>query len=184
MSNNNEGFDPKVIAEYQKQMTKLGQSYVLESEADNTDEFANFYFVGILEGKQVLYDTILFTLRLHHNSELFEIAEHKAAKRFPEFKTIKYEEDENGDLSDLNENEEEIGLYMTEVILDLEEEEAVKVNEHIELDSNLDFGVGLEACLNIDEITHDVIEKFIKEFNNDTLKLDPTLYSFQTEEDE
>lgn len=182
MSNNNQGFDPKFIVEYQLKMTALSQNFVMENEDDNTDEFVNFLFVGMHEGKQVIYDTILYTLRLHHNSELFELAEHKAAKRFPEFKTIKYEEDENGDLTKLNDKEEEIGLYITEVILDLEEEEAVKVQEHVELDMHLDFGIGVDACIKAEKIDNEVIEKFIKDFNEDTLRLDETLYSFQTED--
>lgn len=182
MSVKNDGFNPDVIKEYQDEMKKNKRNYVLQNEEDNTDEFVNFCFVGMYEGKQVIYDTILYSLRLHHNSELFEIAEHKAAKRFPEFRSIKYEEDENGDLAKLDDKEEEIGLYMTEVIFDLEEEEAVKVKEHIEVDKHLDFGVGLSVCLNFDKVSAEIIEKFIIDFNEDTLKLDETLYSFQSED--
>lgn len=182
MSAANDGFNPDTIKEYRDKMESSGQNYVIQNSEDNTDEFINFCFVGLYEGKEVIYDTILYTLRLHHNSELFEIAEHKAAKRFPEFRSIKYEEDENGDLAKLDDMEEEIGLYMTEVIFDLEEEEAVKVQEHIEVDAHLDFGVGLSVCLNVDKVNHKVVEKFIKDYNEDTLKLDDTLYSFQTED--
>lgn len=182
MSVNNDGFKLEVIKEYQDEMKKIGQNYLLLNEEDNTDEFVNFCFVGMFEGKQVIYDAILYSLRLHHNSELFELAEHKAAKRFPEFRSIKYEEDENGDLAKLDDIEEEIGLYMTEVIFELEEEEGVKVQEHIELDSHLDFGVGLSVCLNVDKVSDEVIKMFIKNFNEDTLILDKTLYSFQTED--
>ncbi|MDH5366079.1 MAG: hypothetical protein OEW67_03775 [Cyclobacteriaceae bacterium] len=182
MSNNNEGFDPKIIDKFKSKMIALGQNYIIENDEDTTDEFVNFYFAGMHEGKPVIYDTILYTLRLHHNSELFELAEHKAAKRFPEFRTIKYEEDENGDLAKLDDLDEEIGLYITEMILDLEEEEAVKVQEHIEFDMHLNFGVGVDACINVEKIDNEVIEKFIKDFNEDTLRLDKTLYSFQTED--
>ena len=66
----------------------------------------------------------------------------------------------------------------------MEEEEAVKVQEFVDLDTNHDFGIGLDAALNVEEINEKVISKFIKEFNDDTLVLDETLYSFQTEEDE
>jgi hypothetical protein len=40
--------------------------------------------------KDVIYDTAIYTLRLHHESELYE-AEHRAAKHF-EYKKINYEE--------------------------------------------------------------------------------------------
>ena len=67
-------------------------------------------------------------------------------------------------------------------MLELEEEEAVKVKEHIEIETNFGVGVGLEVGLNVDEITEGVIRKFIEEFNTSSLVLDPVLYSFQTEE--
>jgi hypothetical protein len=59
----------------------------------------------------------------------------------------------------------------------------VKVKEHLEIDPNIDFGIGLDAVLNVEEITSKVIEKFIRDFNEDTLSLDKTLYSFQTEDE-
>jgi hypothetical protein len=62
-----------------------------------------------------------------------KFAEHRAAKHFPEYKKINYEEDENGNLAALDPLEEEIGLYMAEVIMTLEEEESVKVKEHVDL---------------------------------------------------
>ena len=138
----------------------------------------------MFEGKEVIYDAALYTLRLHHSSEVYELAEHEAAKKFPNFKGINYEEDENGNLLPLSSEEEEIGWFITEIIMELEEEEAVKVQEFVDLDTNHDYGIGLDAALNIEEIDEDVVTKFIKEFNEDTLVLDETLYSFQTEEDE
>ena len=68
--------------------------------------------------------------------------------------------------------------------MDLEEEEAVKVQEFIDLDTHHDFGIGLDAALNVEEINEQVVTKFITDFNEDTLVLDETMYSFQTEEDE
>src|SRR3990170_3333887 len=180
----NKGFDPEVIREYSLKMKALGLEYVLDEEDDNTDEYAHFYFIGKFEGKDAIYDTAIYTLRLHHESELYEIAEHRAAQHFPEYKKITYEEDENGNLATLDPLEEEIGLYMAEVIMELEEEEAVKVKEHVDMDSNSDFGISLDVGLHVDKITPKVIEKFIKDFNEDNLKLDDTLYSFQTQDQE
>ena len=46
----------------------------------------------------------LYTLRMQHVCEIFELAQHKVARSF-EYKTIDYQEDENGDvaLDDLDE---------------------------------------------------------------------------------
>src|SRR5688500_987008 len=181
---NNKGFDPEVIREYDLKMKAQGLDYVLDEEDENTNEYAHFYFIGKFEGKDVVYDTAIYTLRLHHESELYEIAEHRAAQHFPEYKKITYEEDENGNLATLDPLEEEIGLYMAEVIMSLEEEEAVKVKEHVDMDANADFGVSLAVGLHVEKITPKIIEKFIKDFNEDTLKLDDTLYSFQTQDQE
>lgn len=180
----NKGFDPEVIRDYDLKMKAQGLDYVLDEEDENTSEYAHFYFLGKFEGKDVVYDTAIYTLRLHHESELYEIAEHRAAQHFPEYKKITYEEDENGNLATLDPLQEEIGLYMAEVIMSLEEEETVKVKEHVDMDSNADFGVSLDVGLRVDKITPKVIEKFIKDFNEDNLRLDDTLYSFQTQDQE
>lgn len=184
MVKENKGFDEQVIAEYDSKMKKLNQNFLIIESEDNSDEYINFYFVGVYEGRKTIYDAVIYTLRLHHNSELYEIAEHKAAQHFPEYRKIKYEEDENGDLEALDDLEEEIGLFMAEVIMELEEEGEIKVKEHVEIDSNLDFGVGLDAALYVDKITDQVVTDFVIKYNDDTLELDDTLYSFQTEDEE
>ncbi|RAW01237.1 hypothetical protein [Pseudochryseolinea flava] len=180
----NKGFDPTEIDAYQAQMKALGQSFLWDDEDENSEEYAHFFFIGKFEGKDVIYDAVIYTLRLQHESEMFEIAEHRAAKHFPHYKKISYEEDENGNLETLDPLQEEIGLYMAEVIMELEEEDAVKVKEHVDLDPHAEFGVSLDAGLHHEKITPKVIEKFIKDFNEDNLQLDPTLYTFQTQDEE
>ena len=180
----NTGFDPEQIEKLRAELKKSGKVFKVIPDDENSDEFVNFYFIGMYEGKEVIYDAALYTLRLHHASEVYELAEHEAAKKFPNFKGINYEEDENGNLKPLSSEEEEIGWFITEIIMDLEEEEAVKVQEFIDLDTHHDFGIGLDAALNVEEINEHVVTKFITDFNEDTLVLDETMYSFQTEEDE
>ena len=165
------------IQEIKDKIIKSNRNFMMINPEDSSDEYVNFHFIGIYEGKEVVYDAVMYTLRLHHNNELYEIAEHRAAKCFPEFKKIKYEEDENGDLKLLDDNEEEIGLFMAETIMELEEEGQVKVKEYVDLDIHLDFGIGLDIGLNVDEITEEVISSFVKKYNEDTLVLDQTLYS-------
>lgn len=178
----NKGFEPKIIAEYKAKMGEKGY-FIVDSE-DNSDEYVNFFFLGKYDGREVLFDAVIYTLRLSHSSELFEIAEHEAAKRFPEYKSIEYEEDENGDLSKLDSLEEEMGLFMAEVMLELEEECAIKVQERLETDEGITFGIGLDVALNVDRISDNVISDFIQKYNSDALRLDPTLYSFKTEDEE
>lgn len=178
----NSGFDPQTVQEYRNKMKALGMTYLEDEDDESSDEYNHFYFIGLYEGREVIYDTVMYTLRLQHESELFEIAEHRAAKHFPEYKKITYEEDENGNLAALDPLEEEIGLYIAEVIMELEEEEAVKVKEHVDLDVNTDFGVALDVGIHRDKIGRSEIEKFIREFNEDALDLDENLYSFQTED--
>lgn len=178
----NRGFDPETIQEYKDKMNAAGTAWLKDEEDEHNDEYTHFYFVGLYEGKEVIYDTVMYTLRLQHESELFEIAEHRAAQHFPEYRKITYEEDENGNLAALDPLEEEIGLYIAEVIMELEEEEAVKVKEHVDLDVNTDFGVALDVGLQREKITSAEIDKFIRDFNEDTLELDENLYSFQTED--
>lgn len=184
MKYENEGFNPEKIEALKKEFTATKKAYKIIESEDNTDEFVNFYFVGMYEGKEVIYDAALYTLRLHHSSELYELAEHEAAKKFPNFKGIKYEEDENGNLKPLSSEEEEIGWFITEIIMEMEEEESVKVQEFVDIDTNHDYGIGLDAALNLEYIDDKVIAKFVKDFNDDTLVLDETLYSFQSEEEE
>lgn len=178
----NQGFDPVVIREYNARIKSGGRNFTfVTSDENNNDEYAHFYFIGKYEGRDVVHDAVLYTLRLDHQSELYEVAEHRAANHFPQYKKITYREDENGNLQPLDELEEEIGLFMAEVILELEEEDQVKVREHVEVDRNIDFGIGLDVGLNVEKVTPKVIEQFIKDFNEDTLSLDKTLYSFQME---
>lgn len=180
---NNEGFDPKEIEKIKGEIGN-GHSYVVIESEDNSHDFMNFYFIGMYEGREAIYDAALYTLRLQHSSEVHELAEHKVAQKFPDFKKISYEEDENGDIEPLDDLEEEIGLYLTEVMDELEEEDAVKVSEHVDIDENIDFGIGIDAGLNVEKITPEVIEKFITDFNDDSLELDETHYSFQFEDDD
>src|SRR5690606_1625863 len=180
----NEGFSPQAIEALKQELAASGKTYKVVPSEDNSEEFVNFYFIGMYEGKEVIYDAALYTLRLHHASEVYELAEHKAAQKFPNFKGIHYEEDENGNLKPLSAAEEEIGLYITEMILEMEEEEEVKVQEFIDIDTNHNYGIDLEALLNSEYKDDTVITKFIKEFNEDSIVIDETIYAFQSEDEE
>lgn len=181
---NNKGFSAKEIENLKKKLATSGKSYEVIPSEDNSDDFMNFYFIGNYEDQPVIYDAAMYTLKLQHSSEIYDLAEHKVAQKFPKFRKIAFQEDENGDIIPLDDLDEEIGLYLTEVMDELEEDDAVKVQEHIDVDPNIDFGVGLDIGLHKNQISHEVIEAFIKDYNSGKLKLDPTHYSFQFDDEE
>lgn len=184
MSALNPGFDPSEIEKLKQEIAKSKNEFVLLDSDDNNDEYKHFRFTGMFEGKEVIYDAVIYALRLHHASEVYELAEHKAAQKFPNFEPIKFQEDENGDLSTLDDVQEEIGLYIAEMIDDIEDEELVKVQEHVDMDSGGEYGIGLDIGLNLEVVTDEVMNKFVRDFNDDNLKLDETLYSFESNEEE
>jgi len=170
------------VEDIKARIQSSGKVFLLvdEETEENSEEYAHFNFIGNYEGKEVVFDAVMYTLRLQHESEMFEIAEHRAAKHFPQYKKINYQEDENGNMAALDDLEEEIGLFMAEVIMELEEEGHIKVKEHVDVDPYGDFEVGLDIGLNLESLSDKVIEKFIKEFNENSLRLDDTLYTYQT----
>ena len=68
MSFTNPGFDPKTIAQLKAELKESGIPFKIIPDEDNSEEYVNFYFIGNYEGKEVIYDTALYTLRLHHAS--------------------------------------------------------------------------------------------------------------------
>ena len=77
--------------------------------------------------------------------------------------------------------DDEVELYITELIEEIEENEEVKLSEHLEIDEEFDFGIGLDVCLNVDEVNDQVVTKFVNEYLAGTIKLDQTMYSFKTD---
>ncbi len=69
---------------------------------------------------------------------------------------------------------------MAEVIMELEEEEHIKVKEHVDVDAYQDYEIGLDIGLNVEAINDRVIEKFISDYNSNSVRLDDTLFTFQT----
>jgi len=183
MSTPNLGYDPQEIENLKEECRQANQSYIINENEPQGEEFAHVYFVGKHEGAEVIFDTVIYTLRLHHSSILYEMAEDKAAEKFPNYVRWEPEEDENGELIVPEDVDEEIEQFKAEVISELEESESVKVKEHVELDTEFEYGISLDVCLNVEEITDEVIENFVRNYNAGTLQLDETLYSFANDED-
>ncbi len=180
----NIGYEPSEIKMLQKECKEAGQSFIYFDDEDidvDAGEMVHVQFVGKHNGQTMICDAVVYTLRLHHGSLVYERALEQTKAVFPHYLSP---EEREADYKVDEEIEEEAELMIAELIEAIEEDEEIKVSEHIEIDAEFEYGLGIEVCLNVDEITDEIVEKFIKDFNNNTLKLDNGLYSFMTEEEE
>jgi hypothetical protein len=182
----NEGYNPEEIKLLREECQEEGTNFIHcddeDASASDNGELAHVQFIGNYKGQEVIYDAIIYTLRLHHSSLVYEKAVEQAQKVYPNYLPF----DERGPNYKIKpEEEEEAEELITELIESIEEEEEVKVKEHLEIEPDFEYGVGLDACLNVEAITDEIVTKFIEDFNSGRLKLDTTLYSFSSaEEDE
>jgi hypothetical protein len=109
---------------------------------------------------------------------VYETAERKALKTYPLYVPME-NRDETYEANEVI--DEEVELYITELIEEIEENEEVKLSEHLEIDEKFEFGIGLDVCLNVDEVDDAVVTKFVDEYLAGTIKLDQTMYSFKSE---
>lgn len=181
----NDGYRPDEINALKDECRQTGRSFVYveddELEVLESGECAHIQFVGKDDGQDVIFDGLIYTLRLHHSSMVYEMAVEQVKKTYPGYQPP--EERAPGYRIDA-EKEEEVEEVLTELIEELEDTEAVKVKEHVELDRGFEYGIGIDVCLNAEDINDEVIEQFISQFNANTLRLDQTLYSFSSDEEE
>lgn len=181
----NSGYSSTDIQQLKDEIRSSGHSFIYTEDPDmdepTGDEFAHFQFVGVHEGKEVIYDAVLYTLRLHHSSLVYEEAERQAMQEHPLYVPLD-QRDETYQAND--EVDEEVELLITEIIEELEENEEIKVTEHLETEYSEEGSVELDICLNVEAVNDEVIESFIKNFTSGQLELDTTLYSFKSLEEE
>jgi hypothetical protein len=181
----NPGFDPDEISKLKAECQQEGKNFIyVEDEFDedeSIDEHAHVQFVGTFEGKEVVYDALIYTLRLHHSALVYDAALERLQKQIPGYLPP---DERDSDVEVDPDQDEEAELILTELIEELEENEEVKVKEHVELESDFDFGIGLEVGLNVEAIDDEVISDFITKFNSNGLTLDSNVYSFRSEEEE
>jgi len=157
--------------------------YYIPESSDNSDEFVNFFFLGEHNGKSVLFDAAIYTLRMHHNGEMYAIAEEEAREQFKNFDLLKEELDNEEDEGKLSEAALDLEEFLAEAIFELEDEGEVKVREFVEIDESADIGFGLDVSLHVEAIDENLVKQFIIDYNSNTLDLNPTLFSFQDEEE-
>jgi hypothetical protein len=161
----NAGYNPENIKNIKEAAAHAGKSFVINTNQDNDDQSAYFFFVGKNEDKEVIYDAFIYTLRAEYEMQLYEVAETRLQEKFPNLKSL---EEANEDQLD----------YLELVADEIEQRDEISVVEFVNIDEAVDFGVAMDVCLNVETITADVIEKFVNDFNNDTLVLDDDEYSF------
>jgi hypothetical protein len=168
----NEGYSAEALAELRAECKELKQNFVINTEngEERDAEGAYFYFIGKHEGKEVIYDTFLYTLRMEYEMQLYDAAEERMITKFPNFSQAKATEDQLE--------------YFDFLLAELEEDDFVKVQEFVQIDNTVEFGVSIDACLNIEEVTDEAITKFVNDFNSGKLKLDDSEYSFSNFEEE
>jgi hypothetical protein len=164
--------DKKLIARINQRLAN--DLFYIDDEDEPTEECVHFYFLANHNSEQVVCDCVLYTLRLHHESEMHQEAEDRVYEKFSDYLESTVESVTK---------EAEIGMMMAEILVELEEEEAIKVQEHVEIDTENPVGLGLDVGLNVPVISNEVIAKFISEFRAGAVKLDEALYSFQLSTD-
>lgn len=182
----NPGFDPEEIAQLKKECRAEGMNFIyvedeFEDDEEENNEHAHVQFIGYHNNREVVYDALIYTLRLHHSTLVYDAALVRVQKQIPGY----ISPDERGlDVPDDPEQDEEAELLLTEFIEEIEENEEIKVSEHVEIDTDFEYGIGLEVGLNRTEITEKVIDDFIAHFNAGRLNLDKSVYSFHSSEDD
>lgn len=141
------------------------------------DEYAHFQFIGLFEGREVIYDAVMYTLRLKHGSLVYEEAEKRASKEFPLFVPL---EDRDETYQPNEDMDEAVELLVTEIIEEIEENEEIRVAEHVETVMQDDGTVEMDVCLHREAITDQLIEQFVVQYRAETLQLDPTLFTFSS----
>ena len=183
--NMNPGFDPEEIAQLKEECKAENSNFIyVEDEFEDDDdnnEHAHVQFVGTYKDQEVIYDALIFTLRLHHSTLVYDEALERLKKEMPNYISPD-ERPANYKISD--EQEDEAELLLTEFIEEIEENEEITVREHVEIDDQFEYGVGLEVGLNKTEINDKIISDFIKAFTTCKVELDPTFYSFTCIEEE
>jgi hypothetical protein len=179
----NEGFSVEEINKLRQECKELGQNFAFVEDEDELigDEYVHFQFVGMYEGKDVIYDAVMTTLRLHYSSTVYETALSKATKIYPLY--VPHENRDETYKAD-EELDEEVELLIMELIEEIEENDEVKVTEHVQLIKDFEYGVGMDISLNRGEINEQIISKFVDDFNKGALSLDSTLYSFKEEDEQ
>ncbi|NJM94815.1 MAG: hypothetical protein HC842_09250, partial [Cytophagales bacterium] len=95
-----------------------------------------------------------------------------------EFHTFKSKQCIQGDpCAAFTESEQHMAEWVLRKVEELENLRLIQVQEHIHLDPEADFGIGLEIGLNVERINPFVINRLVCDFKAGTFQPDDTRYS-------
>ncbi|MGD1843270.1 MAG: hypothetical protein ACFB0B_20610 [Thermonemataceae bacterium] len=161
------------ISNIKKLIQADGKGWIYNSEVEHNSEFVHIFFVGLLRGKEVLFDTTICTLYLHYASLLFEMADEQLQQQNPDY----------AGWDSLEGNNTQLDEQRAELIAELEASGQIKVQEQVEVTEESEEVVVLDVYLNAPQITSEMISRFVPSYKSGKLKLDHTLYSFSLEEE-
>lgn len=180
----NKGYDPAEIERLKKKLEMSGKPFQYIDEEEVSPDMAEFLFIGTHKGRPVVFDCLLGTLRLAYEARLDELAEARARARFPDYRGFDFDVDDSGNAVSTAEEDEDVEAFKAYAMFEIEEAGGARVAESVEVDEQFEYGVGLEAYLNLAEITEEEITRFIAAYNSGSLTLDPVEYAFESESDE
>ncbi len=158
------------IARVKAECKAAGKSFLLTDLSAEEKDWANFLFVGEYKGAEVVYDAFIYTLEMEFFSRVYEDAIKEVIKLNPQYAESDFELEEGRHVE-----------LMEDFAQDLCKDEDYQVSEFIETDEDSEYGIAMDICLNQPEINEEVIEKFVKDFTNHSLKMDKSWYSFEFE---
>ncbi|MBD0405271.1 hypothetical protein [Flammeovirga sp. EKP202] len=159
----------KLISKVKGQIQKTGKPFVFTAPEDNDESQVQFQFLGSKDGKEVVYDAFLYTLEMEYFAKIHEEATQLVIDENPKFKGADFDVMDGPHIDALEEISAELAKSDEYDVAEFIEERPEDADED---------GIPLDVCLNVTSITEEAIVKFVTEFNEGTLKLDDTVYSF------
>ncbi|AZQ63370.1 hypothetical protein EI427_14310 [Flammeovirga pectinis] len=159
----------KLLAKVKDACKAAGKSFVFTAPDENDESQVQFQFIGTRNGEEVVMDAFLYTLEMEYFAKIHEEATQLVIEENPKFKDADFDVIDGPHIEALEEISAEIAKNDDYDVAEFVEERPEDADGS---------GVPLDICLNVPSVTKEVIAKFIKEYNDNTLKLDDTVFSF------
>ncbi|OHX67774.1 hypothetical protein [Flammeovirga pacifica] len=146
-----------------------GKSFIYSSPEENDDSQVQFQFISTKGGEEKLMDAFLYTLEMEYVMKLHEEAVQHVINENPKFADADFDTMDGPHMDAVD-----------EAIVTLSKDDTYDVGEFVEERPEDEEGNGtpIDICLHVAEVTDEVVEKFVKEYNDGSLKIDETVRSF------
>jgi len=166
----NKGFQKEEIERIDQLAAQVGQSFIFQEGVEKSEEFASIFFIGIYKGKKVVFDAFVYTLEMEFISNIYDAAKDAVIEEYPEYEGEDFDEGAGKHME-----------LMEEYASELARDEDFQVCEYIDFDEEVIYGVSMDICLNVPEITREVVENFTKAYQTGAYESDKTFYAFDWE---